>query len=144
MTQQKTNSTILVVEDNPSHMKLVATILSRAGYQVLQAGDAASGLQLAREKIPDLVLIDMRLPDRSGLDVVRELKADMVTCAIPMIAASSYLSEHIGVEARLAGCVSFLTKPYHYTLLLDTVASALTNAKKLAEAPQGGPAAPSQ
>lgn len=127
---EKANATILVVEDNPSHMKLVATILSRGGYQVLQAGDAASGMQCAREKMPDLILIDVQLPDRSGLDVVRELKADKATSAIPMIAASSYLSEHIGLEARLAGCVSFLNKPYHYTLLLSSVALAVANAKK--------------
>ncbi len=67
-------TTILVVEDNPAHLRLAVAILSRAGYGVLQAGDAASAMRQAHEYQPALILTDINLPDRSGLDLVRELK----------------------------------------------------------------------
>ena len=118
-------TTILVVEDNPAHLRLAVAILSRAGYEVLQAGDAASAMRQAHEYQPALILTDINLPDRSGLDLVRELKNDPITRAISVLVVSAYLGDHPHRDAHAVGCAGFIAKPYHYGELLATVASVL-------------------
>ncbi|MFH1044980.1 MAG: response regulator [Pseudomonadota bacterium] len=122
---------VLIVEDNPTHLKLAALLMHRAGYEVASALDAATGIALARERLPDLVLMDIQLPDRNGLDAVRELKADAATRAIPVIAVTSFLSEYSEREALEAGCAGFIAKPYHYADLIDLVRALLAR-------PRGG------
>lgn len=117
--------TILIVEDNPSHMRLAADLLKRSGYAVLQAGDGASGLRLASEQLPDLVLMDIQLPDMDGLDATRALKADAATRHIPVIAVTAYLDGHPEETAVAAGAAGIIAKPYHYKDFLAAVAAAL-------------------
>jgi two-component system cell cycle response regulator DivK len=109
---------ILIVEDNPSHLRLASLLIKRAGYEPLGAADAAEGLRLAREKRPDLILMDIQLPDMDGLAATRQLKQDVITHEIPVIAVSSYLSEYSDAETRAAGCAAFIAKPYHHAELL--------------------------
>lgn len=117
--------TILIVEDNPSHMKLAADLLERSGYTVLRAADAESGLPMAREHRPDLVLMDLQLPGMDGIAATRMLKADAATRPIPVIVVTAYLDAHPEAEARAAGAAALIAKPYHYKDLLAAVAAAL-------------------
>lgn len=117
--------TILIVEDNLNHLKLAALLLQRFGYNVLEALDADEGLRLAREKHPDLILMDIQLPGMDGLTATRELKQDAATSAIPVIAVTSYLAEYPEREARAAGCAGFIAKPYHHAELRVAVEAAL-------------------
>ena len=86
---------VLIVEDNPANMTLAAFLLNSAGHEVLDARDAEAGLTLAREKQPDLILMDIQLPGMDGLAATALLKKDDATRAIPVIAGSAqglYLS----------------------------------------------------
>ncbi len=117
--------TILIVEDNPSHMRLAKALLQRFGYATLSAENADSGLRLAREQHPDLVLMDMQLPDMDGLAATRLLKSDAATCAIPVVAVTSFLADHSEPETRRAGCTAFIAKPYHHSELRAVLEAAL-------------------
>lgn len=118
-------STILIIEDNPSHMKLAATVLERSGYTVLPADNAQAGLALAHSAAPDLVLMDIQLPDMDGVSAIRALKADSQTRSIPVVAVTSFLDTYPEAQARGAGAVAFIAKPYHYKDFLAVVAQAL-------------------
>lgn len=118
-------TTLLIVDDNPSHLKLAAAILERFGYDVLEAGDAAEGLRLAREQHPDLILMDVMLPGMDGLTATCELKQDPATRAIPVIAVTAYLAANPEREVRAAGCAGFIAKPYHHAELRAVVEAAL-------------------
>jgi len=118
-------TTVLIVEDNPAHLKLATLLMDRFGYAVLGATDAAEGLLLAREKHPDLILMDIQLPGMDGMEATRELKRDAATKDIPVIAVTSYLAEYSEHEARAAGCAGFIAKPYHHAELRAAVEAAL-------------------
>ena len=118
-------TTILIIEDNTGHMKLATVLMQRVGYQVLSAGDAEAGLRLASEHKPDVILMDIELPGMDGLAATRQLKEDSATSAIPVIAVTAFLAAHSEQDARAAGCIGFIAKPYHYADLLAAVAAAL-------------------
>lgn len=118
-------TTILIIEDNPSHMKLATLLVRRFGYEVLGAADAVEGLRLARARHPDLILMDIQLPGMDGLAATRELKRDAATRDIPVIAVTAYLAEHSEKEVHAAGCAGFIAKPYHHAELLAAVKAAL-------------------
>ncbi len=119
--------TILIVEDNPSHMKLATALLTKSGYAVLEAADAETGIELARKRQPDLVLMDIQLPGMDGLEATRRLKADAATRAIPVIAVTAYLAEHPEQETLAAGCAAIIAKPYHYKDFLAAIGAVLGN-----------------
>lgn len=127
--------TILIVEDNPSHLKLAAALMERFGYAVLGAADAGAGLRLARENHPDLILMDIQLPGMDGLDATHELKRDAAMQDIPVIAVTSYLAEYPEREARAAGCIGFIAKPYHHAELRAAVEAALGNKSEFSPLP---------
>jgi CheY-like chemotaxis protein len=103
--------TILIVEDNPANLELVTDLLEAGGFSVRQARDASEGLQLARETLPDLILMDLSLPGRDGLSATRELKSDPVTQHIPVVALTAHAMLGDECVAREAGCNGYLTKP---------------------------------
>ena len=80
---------ILIVEDNPANMKLAVFLLQSAGHAVLSATDAEAGLTLARDELPDLILMDIQLPGIDGLEAIVLLKQDQATRAIPVIALTA-------------------------------------------------------
>ena len=118
-------ATILVIEDDPNSLLLVTTILEHAGHTVLSAERAAEGLKLARERHPDLILMDIQLPGMDGLAATRLLKADPVTAGIPVYALTAYAMK--GDEQRFldAGFDGYLAKPMNFRELLDAVTQAL-------------------
>ena len=117
-----TATKILVVEDNPANMKLAVLLLGSAGYQVLQAPDAESGLALARHELPDLVLMDVQLPGMDGLSAARRLKADTATRNIKVLAVTGMAMKGDEEKIRAAGCDGYLPKPVSRDALLDAVA----------------------
>ena len=103
--------TILVVEDNDLNMKLVKAILTPCGHEILTAEDAESGLRLAREHRPDIVLMDIQLPTMDGLEATRILKADPDLKDVPVIAITSYAMQEDRQKSLAAGCDGYISKP---------------------------------
>src|ERR1700694_3440509 len=102
---------ILVVEDNPANLLLVKSILRLAEMTVIEATTAATARQLVREARPDLVLMDVRLPDGDGLQLTRELKASPEPASIPVLVLTAHAMKGDGEVAAAAGCDGFITKP---------------------------------
>jgi two-component system cell cycle response regulator DivK len=114
-------ATILVVEDTPANIKLVTMLLEKTGYRVLQAENAEDGIALAREHIPDLILMDIQLSGTDGLTAIRVLKQDRRTQHIKMIALTAYAMK--GDDQRMieSGCDGYIAKPIRYQSFLEEV-----------------------
>ncbi|HEY0019507.1 MAG TPA: response regulator [Longimicrobium sp.] len=117
--------TVLIVEDDPASLDIFETILRHGGYEVLTAQSAADGVQTARAMLPDVVVVDIGLPDAPGFGVLDELSDDPSTEHIPLIVCTVHVFEHDQVRARRAGADVFLQKPVEPTLLLDSVTRLL-------------------
>ena len=115
------NETVLVIEDNEMNMKLVRSLLQIGKYSVLEAVDAESGIQLAREHHPDLILMDIQLPGMDGLTATREIKNDPAAKDITVIALTSYAMQGDEEKARNAGCIGYISKPIDTRSFLETV-----------------------
>jgi len=116
---------ILVIEDSPVNMALTTAILENAGHVILQAETATAGIEIARRQCPDLVLMDLQLPDIDGLAATRMLKADRRTSAIPVIALTAFAMKGDEDETRSAGCDGYVTKPMRYKDFLAEVERVL-------------------
>ena len=112
---------ILVVEDNPSNMKLAVLLLERSGYGVFQAFDAEEGIRQALEHLPDLILMDVQLPGMDGLEATRRLKADTATRHIRIIALTAFAMTRDEERIRSAGCDGYITKPVEYKTFVAEV-----------------------
>jgi CheY-like chemotaxis protein len=117
--------TILVIEDNPLNMKLVKGLLKIGNYQMLEANDAESGIQLIREQQPDLVLMDIQLPGMDGLAATKILKEDTDLKDIPIVALTSYAMQGDKEKALEAGCSGYIAKPIDTRKFLETLAQYL-------------------
>ena len=113
---------ILVIEDSPVNMALTVAILENAGHTVLQADHAMIGIELARTERPDLILMDIQLPDIDGLVATRLLKSEPRTADIPVIALTAFAMKGDEDETRAAGCDGYVTKPIRYKEVLAEVA----------------------
>jgi two-component system cell cycle response regulator DivK len=116
---------ILVIEDNPSNMKLAAFLLEKEGYDVLQATDAEEGIRIARQRLPALILMDVQLPGMDGLAATRLLKADAATCHIKILALTAFAMRGDQEKIREAGCDAYIAKPIRYKEFLKVVADLL-------------------
>lgn len=103
--------TVLIVEDNPMNMELASDLLEMAGYKVLASDTAVGGIQLARDQLPDIVLMDIALPDMDGLTATRQLKEDPKLSHIPVIALTAHAMGGDEKKALDAGCDGYITKP---------------------------------
>jgi two-component system cell cycle response regulator DivK len=112
---------ILYIEDNPQNMRLVRKILKHAGYDVIEAEDGASGLKVAIDEMPDLILMDINLPDIDGLEVTAQLKKNSAMQAIPIIALTANAMVGDREKALEAGCDGYLPKPINRQELLNVV-----------------------
>jgi two-component system cell cycle response regulator DivK len=102
---------VLVVDDNELNVKLACDVLETAGMRTLSAVTAAEGLRLAREHRPDVVLMDLRLPDLDGTEAARRLAADPRTAHIPVLALSAVRMDEARAWFRDAGFVGYIEKP---------------------------------
>ncbi len=115
------DKTVLVVEDNDINMKLFHDVLEGSDYNVLQAMDGMEGWRMAREQHPDLIIMDIQLPDVSGLEVTKWLKDDESLKSIPVIAVTAFAMD--GDEERFleGGCDAYIPKPISVASFLETV-----------------------
>ena len=117
-------ATILIVEDNPANMTLAVFLLQSAGHSVLSATDAEAGIALARDRQPDLILMDIQLPGMDGLEATMLLKRNVVR-AIPVIALTALAMKGDEERIRQAGCDGYIAKPIRYQEFLATIAEQL-------------------
>jgi len=116
---------ILLVEDNPVNRRLAQFLLKSKGYEVWEATTVPEAYAVLKERRPDLILMDIQLPEVDGLTATRHLKADPATQDIPVVAVTSYAMKGDETRALEAGCSGYVTKPIDKTLFLDTVARVL-------------------
>jgi two-component system, cell cycle response regulator DivK len=116
---------VLIIEDQPVSSRMLSTMLSRSGFETVEAARADDGIRLARTKHPDLILLDIGLPDMSGLTVATILKADANTRNIPIIVVSAFATEAHQHRALKAGCAAYIVKPVDRLRLLATLQSFL-------------------
>ena len=117
--------TILIVEDNEINMKLLEAILELLPCRTLKATDAETGLPLAREYQPDLILMDLQLPGMDGISATTLLKADEKLNQIPVIAMTGYEFSDFGGSLDRAGFSGVITKPFEVRSFLETVSGYL-------------------
>lgn len=117
---------ILIIEDSPASMLLTVGILERAGHSAVLAETAAKGLAMARQQRPDLILMDIQLPDMDGLDATRLLRSDPRTSDIPVIALTNFAMKGDAEMMRDAGCDGYITKPIRYQEFLQEVESVIS------------------
>jgi CheY-like chemotaxis protein len=103
--------TILIVEDNDDNRSIYRQYLTHAGYRILEAGNGVDGIALALSERPDLVLMDISMPQMDGLTATRHLKADPVASSIPIIALTAHAMPTDADTALAAGCDAYLAKP---------------------------------
>jgi two-component system cell cycle response regulator DivK len=116
---------ILIVEDDALNRQLLHDLLQAHGYDVTAAGEAAAALALVRSKRPDLILLDLQLPDLSGYEVARRLKREAATRWIPVVAVTGFALEGDERKALASGCDGYVAKPIRLRPFLDTVAGFL-------------------
>lgn len=112
---------VLIVEDNELNMKLFHDLLTAFGYQTIQTRDGMKALELARAEMPDLVLMDIQLPEVSGLDVTKWLKSDPELAGIPVIAVTAFAMKGDEQRIREGGCEAYLSKPISVASFVATV-----------------------
>ncbi len=113
--------TVLIVEDNELNMKLFNDLLEAHGYQTLQTADGMEALTIAREHHPDLILMDIQLPEISGLEVTKWIKEDENLKSIPVIAVTAFAMKGDEEKIREGGCEAYLAKPISVRHFLETV-----------------------
>jgi two-component system cell cycle response regulator DivK len=116
---------ILIVEDNELNMKLFHDLLEVHGYTTLQTKDGREALQLAREHRPDLILMDIQLPEVSGLEVTKWIKADDDLKSIPVIAVTAFAMKRDEEKIRSGGCEAYIAKPISVNSFLETIQTVL-------------------
>ena len=102
---------ILIVEDDPKNLKLIRDLLQIRGYTALEATDGKQGVDMARAKMPDLILMDIQMPVMDGFEAISILKADPVTKSIPIIALTAFAMQGDREKCMEAGCNDYITKP---------------------------------
>ena len=113
--------TVMIVEDNELNMKLFNDVLEANGYAVVQTNDGMKAMDLARAAKPDLVLMDIQLPEVSGLDVIKWMKGDAELASIPIIAITAFAMKGDEEKIRAGGCEDYISKPISIVKFLETV-----------------------
>lgn len=115
------NKTVLIVEDNELNMKLFHDLLDAHGYATLQTKDGMEALALARQHRPDLILMDIQLPEVSGLEVTKWIKEDENLRAIPVVAVTAFAMKGDEEKMREGGCEAYIAKPISVGKFIETV-----------------------
>lgn len=116
---------ILIVEDNELNMKLFRDLLEAHGYETLQTREGLQALKIAREERPDLILMDIQLPEVSGLDVTKWIKEDEELSSIPVIAVTAFAMKGDEERIREGGCEAYISKPITVVPFMETIKSFL-------------------
>jgi two-component system, cell cycle response regulator DivK len=134
---------VLVVEDNELNMKLFCDLLDAYGYETVKSRDGLKAVDLAREHRPDLIIMDIQLPEVSGLDLTRWIKDDAATAAIPIMAVTAFAMRQDERAVRDAGCEAYMSKPIQIMPFIDTVRK-LTSPRSVPPPPRRTPPAAAQ
>ena len=118
---RQAGKTVLIVEDNELNMKLFHDLLDAHGYQTLQTRNGMDALKLARTHRPDLILMDIQLPEVSGLEVTKWLKEDEDLRGIPIVAVTAFAMKGDEERIRQGGCEAYLSKPISVGKFIETV-----------------------
>jgi two-component system cell cycle response regulator DivK len=119
------SKTILIVEDNELNMKLFNDLLQAHGYTTLQVKDGRSVVEITRQNRPDLILMDIQLPEISGLEITKMLKADDDLRSIPVVAVTAFAMKGDEQKIRNGGCDGYIAKPISVASFLQTVSKFL-------------------
>jgi CheY-like chemotaxis protein len=134
VTPERTRNVILLVDDNQTHVYALKRHLTGSGFEVLHAHSAAAAVEVAFAQRPDVVLLDINLPDATGFDVCQQLKADPRTRAIPIVFHSAtHDTASARSQAADLGAVSFLSYPINVEHLENVIKGAIAHARKAAE-----------
>lgn len=118
-------TTLLLVEDNEMNRDAISRLLERRGFTVLMAVDGEEGVRICRERLPDLVLMDLGLPGMDGFEATRQIKADPVTARIPVVALTARVLTSDQEAAFAAGCDDYDTKPADLVRLVGKIRALL-------------------
>jgi len=128
---------ILIVEDERTLAEILCCNLEREGYEVIAAGDGVEALRQAQLKSPDLIVLDLMLPLKGGLDVCRELKANPRTKSVPIVMVTARAEESDQLVGFATGADDYVTKPYSMKVLIQRIKKELRRAQAREEAPAG-------
>jgi len=123
-------SIVLIVEDNEKNMKLARDVLQAKGYQTLEAVTGEDGVKLAKEKLPDLVLMDIQLPGINGIEAFKQIRSDGKTANIPVVALTASVTPTDRSAIKAAGFDAFVGKPIKLAEFVDTVKRLIEDRKK--------------
>lgn len=112
---------ILIVEDNELNMKLFHDLLAANGFELLEARNGRDALEMVKAERPDLIIMDIQLPEMSGLDVTKTIKSDPKLRSIPIIAVTAFAMKGDEEHIRAHGCEAYLSKPISIDRFLETV-----------------------
>jgi two-component system cell cycle response regulator DivK len=112
---------ILIVEDNDLNLKLFRDLLTAHGYETIETKEGLEAITLTRSERPDLILMDIQLPEISGLDVTRKLKSEDAISSIPIIAVTAFAMKDDEEKILAAGCEAYISKPISIVPFLNTV-----------------------
>jgi two-component system, cell cycle response regulator DivK len=118
-------SLILIVEDNERNLKLVRDVLQVKGFNTIEAGTAEIGIELAAERKPDLILMDIQLPGMNGIDALKVLRANPATASIPVVAVTASVMQQDRTLITQAGFDGYIGKPINLKEFLESVNNAL-------------------
>ena len=118
---------VLIVEDNDLNLKLFRDLLEANGYETVETKEGLNAVELARRERPDLILMDIQLPEISGLDVTKRIKADKTIASIPVVAVTAFAMKDDEEKILRAGCEAYLSKPISIMSFLETVKKFLND-----------------
>lgn len=119
--------TILVIEDYSDTRELLSALLHSHGYNVVEAEDGIEGILKAGWLYPDLILMDLSLPEMDGVEAAARIHAQAKLSRIPIFVVSAYLTEEVERDVRAAGCVELFTKPFDAPTLMERISATLNN-----------------
>lgn len=116
---------VMIVEDNELNMKLFRDLIEASGYETVQTRNGLEALELARQHKPDLILMDIQLPEVSGLEITKRLKADDELHSIPVIAVTAFAMKGDEERIRQGGCEAYMSKPISVPKFVETIKNYL-------------------
>lgn len=115
------DKTILIIDDTPRNVKLARVVLEKIGVNIIEAGNAELGIELAGKRLPDLILMDIQLPGMNGMEAAAILKKNKKTGNIPIVAMTSLAMSGDMEEIMAVGCDAYISKPFHIGELVEVV-----------------------
>lgn len=127
--QAASRGTALIIEDNEDNLVLISALLQRGGYRTIGAITGQAGIDAALKERPDLIILDIQLPDMNGVEVLRTIRASEVDGSVPIIAMTSYAMAGDRERLLAAGCTGYIEKPIDPARVLDQIHAILEQAQ---------------